>query len=208
MRDRENVAVFVDTETSGLGRDASIIQIAGIAVDLTDWTELETFERKLRFDEASADEAALRINHYDRAVWEREAVPPGPAITRDFCEFLNRYSCLEMTSARTTRKYKVARLAGHNVRAFDIPKIEAVFKAHGKFFPAGLPFTLDTLSATPWFFIGAVRPMPKSFRLTDLAEWLGVKVEGAHEALTDVRLSIAVAKHLLSNIVVPPLDVH
>jgi len=64
--------VYVDLETGGLEMHHPVIQIAAVAVD-GDWNELGAFQVKLFFDESKAEPEALRINRYDRSIWEHEA---------------------------------------------------------------------------------------------------------------------------------------
>jgi len=48
-----------------------------------------------------------------------------------------------------------------------------------------------------WHFERRPAEKPADFKLTGLAKHFGISVEGAHDALVDVRLSIALAKRLL-----------
>lgn len=188
--------VFFDTETGGLKPEHPTIQLAAIAVDLVDWRELETFERKIAFDVAKADPEALAMNHYAAEAWK--GAPSERQVVDEFGAFLKRHSSVELVSKRTNRPYKVARLGGHNVVGFDLERVAAMFKRHGAFFPIDFRTVLDTRYGSVWFFEGALAAKsPKDFKLTGLAEHFGVSVEGAHDALVDVRLSIALARRLL-----------
>jgi DNA polymerase III epsilon subunit-like protein len=191
--------VFFDTETGGLKPEHPTIQLAAIAVG-PDWQELETFERKIAFDPAKADPEALAMNHYDAAAWK--GAPPERIVVEEFGAFLNRHRSVELVSQRTGRPYSVARLGGHNVVGFDLERMAAMFKRHGAFFPVDFRTVLDTRYGSVWFFEGgaaAEQPAgrPKDFKLTGLAEFFGVSVDGAHDALVDVRLSIALARKLV-----------
>lgn len=191
--------VFFDTETGGLKPDHPTIQLAAIAVD-ADWQEMETFERKIAFDAAKADPEALAMNHYDAVAWK--GAPSERQVVDEFGAFLNRHRCVELVSQRTGRPYSVARLAGHNVVGFDLERVAAMFKRHGQFFPVDFRTVLDTRYGAVWFFEGGCaadpsRSKPKDFKLTGLAEHFGVSVDGAHDALVDVRLSIALARKLV-----------
>lgn len=186
--------VLCDCETGGLDPAVHpMIQFAAIAVDL-DWKELETLEVKLRFDPAKADPEALKLNHFDPAVWEREAIEPAAAVKR-IGQFLREHATTEMVSQRTGRPYKVATLAGHNVQ-FDAGFLQALFKAHGAFVPASYR-VMDTCSLALWTYHGRA-DAPKTFKLGELAKHLGVELEGAHDALADVRATVAVARALLA----------
>ncbi len=184
--------VFFDTETGGLKPEHPTIQLAAIAVQ--DWLEKETFERKIAFDAGKADPEALAMNHYDATAWK--AAPPERTVVEEFGAFLNRHRSIELVSKRTGQPYSVTRLGGHNVVGFDIERVAAMFKRHGQFFPVDLRTVLDTRYGAIWMFEGA-NEQPKNFRLTGIAEHFGIPTDGAHDALFDVRLSIAVAKRIL-----------
>ncbi|HVN78561.1 MAG TPA: 3'-5' exonuclease [Terriglobia bacterium] len=181
--------VFFDMETGGVTFDKPIIQLAAIAVD-DEWKELETFERKIKFDESKADPGALAINHYNREVWEKEGIPEALAQSQ-FNEFLNRHKSISIVSKRTGRPYQVARLAGHN-SSFDK---EFLKRMYGDQFLPAHPLVLDTLQLALWHFHGKT-PQPDKFTLTVLLNHLGIELPDAHDALADVRGSIALAKAL------------
>jgi len=191
--------VFFDTETGGLLPEHPTIQLAAVAVG-DGWKEIETFERKIAFDVAKADPAALAMNHFDAAAWK--GAPSERQVVDEFGAFLGRHHSVELISKRTGNPYSVARVGGHNVVGFDLERVSAMFKRHGAFFPVEFRSVLDTRYGAVWFFEGAAK-QPKDFKLTGIAEHLGIAVEGAHEALFDVRLSIAVAKKILEGRTTP-----
>ena len=190
----KNTVVFFDTETGGLLHKHPTIQLAAIAVG-TDWKELETFESKIAFDAATADPEALAMNHYDETAW-RGASSERDVVLR-FGAFLSRHRSIELTSKRTGNPYTVARVGGHNVVGFDLDRVAAMFKRHEQFFPVDFRSVLDTRYGSGWYF-EAREKQPENFRLTGIAAFFGIDTAGAHEALTDVRLSIEVAKRLLA----------
>jgi DNA polymerase III epsilon subunit-like protein len=181
-----------DSETTSLLPDCRFIQLAAIAV-APDWSEIETFEVKIQFDEAVADPKALEVNHYDPIVWVMQAVPERQALT-EFADFLGRHKSVEMVSKRTGRPYSVARLAGHNAATFDGPRLFEAFRRHNMFCPAH-PQVLCTLSRAMWFAIETGTKF-ESLKLSYLAEFFGVHVENAHDALADCKMAIGVAKAL------------
>lgn len=203
--------VFVDTETTGLDpNDHTVIQIAAIAVD-DSFRELATFERKVLFRMERATEEALEINSYDPEVWEKEAIHPEDA-AKEFSRFLRPFCDVELVSKRTGNPYHVAQLAGHNAQ-FDMDFLEAFYKRlDNKFFPAA-PKPLDTMGYAMWrcFEQGnaeghlgdvyAMRPsqyaVPDGFSLGVLCEHFGIEID-AHDALSDVRATVELAKRLLS----------
>lgn len=193
-----SLIVFLDTETGGLRPEHPIIQLAAVAVELTTGAVHETFEAKLRFDVAVCDPQALRINRYaeQQDQWET-ALPPNDAMAR-FKAFLERHESVNMKSARSGRAYRVARVGGHNIATFDVERISRAFKAAGLFLPVQFSGMLDTLHAAAWYFEG--RPdhiPPKDFKLGTLCEHFEIPTAGAHEALADVLMTIALARKLL-----------
>jgi DNA polymerase III epsilon subunit-like protein len=179
--------VYFDFETGGVLETHPDIQLAAIAVD-SQWRELATFERKIRFDEALADPKALVINHYDPFVWEAEAKPAADVV-RDFANFLSGFRCINKIS-KGGKPYAVAQLAGHNAAVFDAPRLRRMF---GKTFLAADMHILDTLQLALWHFhkIGAA---PDSYKLSALCDHFGIPCDGAHDAFTDCRLSAAIAR--------------
>jgi DNA polymerase III epsilon subunit-like protein len=189
-----NVVCFFDTETAGLRPEHPTIQLGAVAVNTADWSEVETFERKIAFDVATADPAALAMNHYDPAAWKD--APSERQIVDEFGAFLNRHRSVELVSARTGRPYRVARVGGHNIAGFDLDRVAGMFRVHGQFFPVDFRTALDTRYGAVWLFEGAAE-RPANFKLTGIAEHFGIPTEGAHDALFDVRLSIAVARRIV-----------
>lgn len=189
-------ATIVDCETDGLREDCQVIQLAAIAVDLDTWRELSSFERKVQFGLAKEGESrfedqqkALKINHYDPEIWKAEAQPRDKVIAL-FTAWAREYQSLQMTS-KAGKPYTVGKLIGHNIVAFDLGKIRRMFG------PGFFPFsyqTPDTLQLAMWFFdLQPSLERPANLKLTTLAEYFAIATDGAHDALTDVRLSAAVA---------------
>jgi DNA polymerase III epsilon subunit-like protein len=182
------ITVFFDFETGGIRDDQPNTQLGAIAVD-QNFRELASFEEKIQFDEAAADPQALAINHYDRARWT-DAKPPAE-VARLFAQWLRPFSCVEKISRQGT-PYSVARLAGHNAAVFDGPRLRRMFAEAQLFCPTELHIR-DTLQRALWFFDDHGIE-PASFRLTELCKHFGIPGDGAHDALADVRLAIAVAR--------------
>ena len=185
--------VFIDFETGGLKDDSPNIQLAAIAVDVA-WDEIASFSAKIKFDESAADPEALRINHYDREVWAKEAEPEAYVLGR-FDSFLSNHKSVEMVSKRTGRPYSVARLAGHNISTFDYPRLRRMYRE--RFIPAH-PMALDTLQLAMWHWHGNSKA-PENLRLETIMKFLGVEFDGAHDALADVRAAANLAKILVGH---------
>lgn len=188
--------VYFDLETGGLETKHPVIQLAAVATDAL--VEVESFEAKIRFDEASADPAALAINSYDAAVWAKEAKPEREVVDA-FSAFLRRHATVELISKRTGRPYNVARLAGHNVLGFDAPRLLAMFKRHDVFLAADAYRPLDTLQLSLWCAT-TLGVEPAKFTLSAMCEAFGVDATGAHDALADVRMCVKLTKSLLDRV--------
>lgn len=181
--------IYFDLETGGIESRHPNIQLAAIVVDDATLGAVDSFERKIQFDEADADPEALKLNHYSKDEWA-SAKPEG-AVVGEFSNFCRPYLSIEMVSKRSGRPYKVGKLAGHNVAAFDLPRLRSMFGE--SFFPFSY-HTKDTLQRAIWYFDEHPElPRPESLKLTALGKYFGLAVDGAHDALTDVRLAAAVA---------------
>lgn len=187
--------IFFDLETGGVEDKHPTIQIAAIAVD-GNFAERDTFERKIRFDASLADPEALELNCYDAAVWDQEAVEPSGAFGA-FADFCGRHKDLTLISKRTGKPYSVARIGGHNVASFDIPRVRRGLDRLGEFWPACWWYPLDTYQGAIWHvFTHALEP-PTDYRLETLRDYFHIDVAGdAHDALTDVRIAAQIARRI------------
>ena len=90
--------------------------------------------------------------------------------------------------------YNVARLAVYNV-GFDGPRLEALF---GTQFTPWDRRVRDVLQRVYWYFDRAQQTVPpENFKLTTVAKWFGVTLDGdAHDALFDARLCALLSEQL------------
>lgn len=179
--------VIFDFETGGLTDNHPNIQLAAIVVD-ANFKELRSYNALIKFDESTADQKALELNHYDPERWAREAKPERLVIN-EFASFCSSDANVRMVSKRTGRPYFVARLCGHNAVAFDGPRLFAAARNYEIFMPAHMTI-LDTVQLAGW------SRHFSDLKLTTIAQELGIDTAGAHDALTDVRLCAAVARVL------------
>jgi DNA polymerase III epsilon subunit-like protein len=197
--------IYFDLETGGLELFHPVIQFAAVAID-GGFRELEAIETKIRFNEADCTAEALAINHYDPEVWAQCAVPMEAAVVR-IAAFMRRHRCVPKVS-KTGTTYYVARLCGHNAAAFDGPRLRKMFSDLGVFFPGDLRIR-DTLQRAFWWFDEAgTAPPDDIFKLGPLCEYFGIEIpagEAAHDALTDVRLSVRLAQAMGAREAVPCL---
>jgi len=183
--------VFFDLETGGTGPEHPDIQLAAVAVE--NGVELDSMEVKIKFDPALCEPKALEINHYKAEDWA-SAIDEVVAVKR-FADFCKKYSDVEKVSARTGNGYRVARAGGHNVARFDFDRVMAMAKRHGVFMPLDF-YTLDTFQAAIWYFT-ANGPFPENLKLETLCNHFGIEISNAHEALSDVRASVSLARKLV-----------
>lgn len=184
-----NYTIFADIETDGLHEDCQVIQLAAIAVD-DSFAEVASFERKVAFDEFAADAEALKVNHFTREAWSD--APSPRQVVQEFNRWMEPYRSIQMVSKKSGKPYSVAKLAGHNFSTFDLPRLRRMY---GESFFLCSYHAKDTLQRALWFFDENPQlNRPKSLKLSVLAEYFGIAVDGAHDALVDVRLSAAVAK--------------
>lgn len=189
--------VFFDLETGGLDpKQHPITQIAAVAIDLDTGEELGEFEAKLRFDPSTADPASLELTSYNAEVWAKDAIEPIAAATR-FAEFCKRFADIEMRGKRSGLPYWVAQLAGHNADKFDAPFIQELFRRLEMFLPAGYR-VLCTMQLAAWHFHGATggANSPADYKLQTLCRFYGHEPTEAHDALADVRSTIALYKSI------------
>lgn len=180
--------VYFDLETGGIEPKHPVIQLAAVAVDETG-TERDVFMARLQFNEADCDPEALKLNCYDPLLWA-DAIPPQRAVVR-FSTWLQPFRSVTLTSKRTGRDYTVAKLAGYNALTFDAPRLRALF---GDQFTPWSHQIRDVLQrALFWFDEHPDAPAPENFKLSTVAAYFGLSVEGAHDALADARLCTALA---------------
>jgi DNA polymerase III epsilon subunit-like protein len=183
----EEELIFFDLETAGLEPEQHpIIQIAAIAVD-SSLCELETFELKIRFDEANANPQSLSVNRYSKQVWQSEAVEAAIAAQR-FSAFLRRHATVDMVS-KTGKPYQVAQLVAHNGERFDGPFLHAWYRKLSLFCPARY-MVLCTKQRALWLFDEdkSLTP-PTDFKLQTLCQYFHIRLssDDAHDAFNDVR---------------------
>ncbi len=180
--------VFLDLETAGLETWRPIIQIAAIATT-SSLRELESFETKVHFDKRLAAPNALRKNHYDAMLWQREGISAREAAQR-FAAFLKRHATVDMMSGRG-QPYQVAQLVAHNA-SFDGAFVQAWFERLGLFLPGHFRL-FCTMQRAAWLFHeDKTLTPPTNYKLGTLCEYFGVQLrdDQAHDALADVRATV------------------
>ena len=156
---------FIDTETTGTDFNHELIEIAVIRASSYDFTVLDEWEAKIKpRNIESAEEAALKINHYNDKDWEK-AVD------------------LETALKTFLEKTENAVLVGHNL-TFDwtyIHKSLAEFNLKPTFHFK----SLDTISLA-WQKLRHDSGI-RSFSVKELANYFNIKQDKPHSALDDAR---------------------
>jgi hypothetical protein len=188
---------FADLETGGLEEYHPTIQVAVVTVNVSDddWPEVERIERKVRFDYAMCDPKALEVNHWDPKVWEREAVSI-PEVRDDLAAYFKRHQTWNLVS-KAGNAYTTAKIAGHNVKEFDIPRLRRLFGQRRTPFCWWYPF--DTYLVALWQLGLTTSPHgPENYQLATLCRYFGTMIPegGYHDALEDVLANIQLARHL------------
>ncbi len=183
-------AVYFDLETGGLEMKHPVIQVAAIAV--RDWVEVEPIEVKIRFNLDDCAGEALEMNCYTPEAWQREALEKDVAVGK-LNAFFRRHAKWKLLSAKGNH-YETAKIVGHNAVQFDAPRLKAMWD--GKYAPFSWFYPLDTLQLALWHFSRCRCKQPENFKLGTLCEFFDIPTEGAHDALEDVRMTIALAKAL------------
>jgi len=206
-----------------------ILQFAAIAVDAKTLVSVEQVEYKIAFHvlddpweiEAMRGNVFAHLTGYtgnmvaveeklvpDREefikcvdVWNKRSNIKSRAQAQSLIDaFLNRHKSVPMVGKKPPhKKYSVARLAGHNIAAFDIPHLRALY-GPDRFFPCEYR-CLDTYHLACWvmFMEHGMDNIP--LNMPALLERFGIKYDGsAHDALVDVKNNLEVARRLLFKI--------
>ncbi len=193
--------VFFDLETGGLDLDKHpVIQMAAIVV--TDWREVLSFERKLEFDVECCEEEALEMNSYDPDTWAAEAIPPAQAVRELIATCIEPYRWMPARNPRSGKRWRNAMFAGHNT-GFDLERLLWLAKSVDEFVAIDLK-GLDTIQLALWRVMKLGAVPPEDFKLTTLCQKFGIDTQGAHDALTDVRLCIELTRRCLEGNIPAP----
>lgn len=182
--------VIFDLETDDkYPATAQIIQIAAVAVD-GEFSELDSFSRLVQFDVSKASPEALKINHYDPEKWAANARPVA-SVLADFCAWSRPYHDQVRTS-KAGNPYKIGTLCGYNAATFDGPILKRECERLRMFLPCD-PRVRDAfhVAMAACDFLGADLP---NYKLATVAEYFGAPVENAHDALSDVRTTVALMR--------------
>lgn len=198
--------VFIDIETSVRAEEAyvgkgDIIQIAAISTDL-EFNVHEKFEKKIIFDETTADSWILDKIHYDVNLWDKEACND-LEVAEMLINFCTKYAFLTDDANFRNRQFCIC--GGHNISCFDLPVLFNWYKKLNKiygtdlYFPSRYQPCIDTLSMINLYEFRRQKWF-KSHKLSNLCETFGIELINWHEALADIEATVKLAKFLLEKI--------
>lgn len=186
--------IFFDLETGGLELTHPIIEFGASVVE--GGQEIDMLHRRLKFNPAECTEESLQVNGYSAELW-KDAIEP-KHLVEELVALFKRHSSMTLIS-KAGNPYKVARLAGHNVVSFDVPRLRNLMDTHYKgFWPACWWYPLDTYQRTIWWFTEKRIQLPNDLTLQGLARRFGIPVTAAHTALSDARTAATLAARLVS----------
>lgn len=184
--------LWCDVETTGIDAEKfSAFQIAFILVDNgKDYGE-RCFKFNPLFDKILYDEDAGKIHGYTRE--QIESLPPESEIAPNIIRFLN--DAANLFSADGGRHEKMV-FAGYNSDEFDWNHVKAVLERNGArmedYFRGKADVFRQVKSA------GTERKIPwlTNRKLETVCAHLGINMDKAHDALSDIRATREVAKTL------------
>lgn len=188
-----NYFLVFDLETGGKDvNTCQLLELAAVVVDpiavkVLPETEFQTLVRPE--DEATLDPSAMAVNKLDLNEL-REAPPAKVALSR-FNDHIGRFF-----KGRTKSSFKAPYPAGKNIRGFDLPILIRYFERFGMLAEDGNPKCFNRHWAWEleddlfrWF--GQTNILP-NLGMDTVRDYLGLKKDGAHRAMTDVRQTAAI----------------
>jgi DNA polymerase III alpha subunit (gram-positive type) len=171
--------LFLDLETGGLDCELhSILQVAAILTDVNLIVRASFMSYVRPHAKLKITKEALEINQLSLA--ELASAPDELTVARALHQFAH-------LGARP------ARFAGYNCK-FDLPFLAGMWKRHDSGQP---PYTV------PWLDVLDIartklelNPQMLDFKLISVAQRLGVDPSGAHDASTDLMMTIEIARRL------------
>ena len=190
----ETRLVFYDTETGGIEPRHPTIQVAASVWDANIETELDWFSVRLLFDPDLCQPEALDLNSYDEELWNDDALSPALG-WGSFFEFLEKHRTKQLVS-KQGNPYNVAVSGGHNVMAFDFPRVKNAAAKLGRFNPMWY-YQLDSYPlAVAALHTGAIDA--ERLNLEALSDYFGLTTNDEfHDAVNDCRMAAQVCRKLV-----------
>lgn len=175
----------LDTETTGL--DDATDEIISIAIHILD----EGFNKHstkvvYAFPDCEVHPKAAAVNGYTREKWEANGAVSQIVLYTEVYEFVSIHRGLIPL--------------GHNVK-FDIGFLKALFKknkgAYGRHFSY---HSIDTLGVAIFADLALFGKKSSAYKLTDLCERFGIKLDNAHDALADIDATVELFRYLYTSL--------
>lgn len=174
--------LFLDIESTGLGPNAAVIEIAAIAY--IDGERKHHFQSYIKpHDGCTMDAKAFEINKINPK--DLPSFPDPSEVIEKLLDYIDSFEC-------------VFSLSGHNVQ-FDTKKLFGFFcrNAHyGSYLNRFRPGGICTMSIARSVFKGK-RNKPDGFSLTSLCDYFKIDIKNAHSALPDIQATIDVYEQLV-----------
>lgn len=169
--------LFIDVETTGLGSNAAMIEIA--CIPYVDGEELPHFHSMIRpHDGATLDPKAFEVTKIDvNEIW---SYPEAKDVLNDLIKWIDTHET-------------IFHLAGHNVK-FDRNFLFRFFcrnDEYGSFITRFNNNDICTLSLSRLLFKGK-RNKPVDFKLESLCRYFEISIDVSHRALEDIQNTIKV----------------
>ncbi len=198
--DNRNICVF-DYETTGRDKNkCEITQIGGCIIDRWKLETIDTFKsmaKPLDFD--AIEEEALQVTGITRE--QLEEAPNIKIVWSNFTNWVQKYN----KSKNGNNSFMAPIAAGYNITGYDLPITDRYCKKYGPwdekwqtqklFNPV---YKIDVMDHM-WFWTENNAEV-KSLKLTSICEWMGftkAEIEGAHDALQDVKNTAKILIRLL-----------
>lgn len=184
--------LWCDVETTGIDADKfSAFQIAFILVDNGKIYGERCFKFNPLSDKILYDEDAGKIHGY--TMEQIESLPPESEIAPNIIRFLN--DAANLFSADGGRHEKMI-FAGYNSDEFDWNHVKAVLERNGARMEDYFRGKADVFKQVKG--AGAARKIPwlTNRKLETVCAHLGIKMDKAHDALSDIRATREAAKTL------------
>lgn len=166
---------------------APILEIGAIALDPCSLEKIGEFhvlcgkESDETFDEfiARCSSEALKINGFISRLGELEAANPTSISLKSFGDWIKQIE----------EKYNYCKSipCGQNIK-FDIEMIKAACKRFGINYPIN-HHPLELISYSQLYFALPDTPTVANYKLSTIAEALGIPIKNAHQALADVQMT-------------------
>jgi DNA polymerase III epsilon subunit-like protein len=177
--------LFIDCETTGLGDNAGLIEIA--LIPYIDGERKPHFQSYIRpHDGCTMDAKAFEVNKIDPKLLPE--FPNAKEVIKSMLEFIDSHEC-------------VFTLAGHNVQ-FDTKKLFKFFcrnGEYGNYLTRFRPGDVCTMRIAKDVFKNK-RNKPEGFSLSKLCKYFEIELINAHSALPDIQATIDLYESLLPKI--------